>query len=276
MSELWIGLSAVHHQAMFEGSRPATLAKLLTSSAWPWPPTVIRPEPMPGQPVYPWPKGRVASARLASTLEDVARSPSAYAVTLVRSKEQRLDLASVRVETGRPQPADAGFKFPFRASALCRANDLPPGSSLEALLEVMHGLVALTESPNAVLFVGQDWRAITALQFGAAGDPSAPASRPAHEAARVHRARAELGDRWIRPPQWGTYLAAKHVEAAGGRERLVQTVQPDVVREVGTLLYLQLSARVEDALQPAIEAKRQVLANLLEPVTVPSLGDERP
>ena len=48
-------------------------------------------------------------------------------------------------------------------------------------------------------------------------------------------------------------------------------MKPPVVRDVGELLYVQLSERVADALAPETEARRRVFADLLAPITMPRL-----
>ena len=81
--------------------------------------------------------------------------------------------------------------------------------------------------------------------------------------------RDELGERYVRPPGWATFLRRAHVDAVGGRDHLLAVVQPPVVHDVGDLLYVQLSASVADARTPAAEARRRALAELLAPITVP-------
>ncbi len=46
-------------------------------------------------------------------------------------------------------------------------------------------------------------------------------------------------------------------------------MKPPVVRDVGDLLYIQLSASVDDALAAETEARRQSLSELLAPILVP-------
>lgn len=98
-----------------------------------------------------------------------------------------------------------------------------------------------------------------------------PPDHPHNESARINRVRNELGERYVRPPGWGTFLRPSHIEAVGGRARLLELVQPAVVEVVGPLLYVQLS-RLGDALAPETEARRRALAELLAPITVPLLS----
>ena len=74
----------------------------------------------------------------------------------------------------------------------------------------------------------------------------------------------------MRFPGWATLLRSAHVDAIGGREKLLSVVKPPVVHDVGDLLYIiQLSSSVEDALAPETEARRQALVALLNPIIVP-------
>jgi hypothetical protein len=60
----------------------------------------------------------------------------------------------------------------------------------------------------------------------------------------------------------------QHVAAAGGRDRLVAVVGGHA-RDVGDLLYLQLTTSPADAGSAEAEARRSALADLLAPFTVP-------
>jgi hypothetical protein len=60
-----------------------------------------------------------------------------------------------------------------------------------------------------------------------------------------------------------------HVDAVDGREKLLATIQPPVVHDVGELLYVQLSSSVEEANAPATEDRRQAFIELLAPILVP-------
>jgi hypothetical protein len=79
----------------------------------------------------------------------------------------------------------------------------------------------------------------------------------------------KLGSQYIRKPRWGTYLKPAHVAAIGGRARLLEVVQPPVVREVGDLLYLQLSERVSDAESEFARKRWMAFAALVAPIVMP-------
>lgn len=49
-------------------------------------------------------------------------------------------------------------------------------------------------------------------------------------------------------------------------------MRPPVIRDIGDLLHLQLSVRVDDALAPETEARCRALTELLDPIGVPRLS----
>jgi len=91
---------------------------------------------------------------------------------------------------------------------------------------------------------------------------------------RYARVSPQLGDTYVRAPRWGTYLSPRHLDAVGGRAKVIAEVQPASVREIGQLTYFQLSERVEDALSSATEAKRAKFEALVAPLLPP--GDHSP
>jgi hypothetical protein len=78
-----------------------------------------------------------------------------------------------------------------------------------------------------------------------------------------------LGHEYVRRPRWGTYLKPAHVAAVGGREKILQVVQPEVTRDVGDLFYVQLTAKVTEATSDTAKRRYQAFAELLAPITMP-------
>ncbi len=78
-----------------------------------------------------------------------------------------------------------------------------------------------------------------------------------------------LGHTYVRRPRWGTYLKPAHVAAIGGRERILDVVQPAVTREVGELFYVQLTATVSGATNDVAKRRYRAFAELLAPITMP-------
>jgi hypothetical protein len=139
-------------------------------------------------------------------------------------------------------------------------------------LELQHELIALVGGLNAVIvattssdIVGIETSLVDRWVDGRSMHPD-----PGEIGAYATR-RRKLGNEYVRAPRWGTYLKPEHVTAIGGRDRIVSVVKPPVVRDVGDLLYVQLSERVSDALAPETEARRLAFADLLAPITMPRL-----
>jgi hypothetical protein len=78
-----------------------------------------------------------------------------------------------------------------------------------------------------------------------------------------------LGDKYVRRPRWGTYLRPAHVAAIGGRDRILAVVKPPVVRDIGDLLYIQLSERVSEATSDQAKARYRAFVELVAPITMP-------
>lgn len=266
------GYFAVHARPLHRSAEAAErLATLLTDRRWPWQPSVVRPQQLPGRPVYPWPSGKVARAKLRETVIDIVRSDNTIGITLVASRQDAGNHAWIDVRSGHADyEGNIGARFPFDVRILCRAYGLPAGKRIEDWVELMHELTTLIEPGNAVILANANEMPLTALLYGGgAARADMAIDSPRYEVVRVNLSRKELGSRYVRPPAWGTYLAPAHVEAVGGRERIVEVVRPPVMRDVGSMLYVQLTERVEDAVSPEALERRRLFAELLEPITVP-------
>ena len=57
----------------------------------------------------------------------------------------------------------------------------------------------------------------------------------------------------------------------GGRDKILAVVKPPVVRDVGDLLYVQLSERIIDALAPEAALRLRAFTDLVAPLTLPLL-----
>ena len=60
-----------------------------------------------------------------------------------------------------------------------------------------------------------------------------------------------------------------HVAAVGGRAKILEVVQPEVTRDVGDLLYVQLTAKVTEATSETAKRRYRAFAELLAPITMP-------
>ncbi|MBK9036209.1 MAG: hypothetical protein IPL61_34025 [Myxococcales bacterium] len=265
----------MHRTPLFEDRYVAPLTRLLTDDRWPWLPSIVRPTQRPGQPLYPWRGGKTARAALPGVVADVLRSELTEGVNLVASRTEAGNNAWYNVESGRPGHRHASQSYPFDARGLCRT-DVPTGKGIDAWLALVRELAATLDPGNGIIAAEADERVLLARIFvQGSPQPRMPPDHPANESSRIARVRDVLGERYVRPPAWATFLRRAHVDAVGGRDHLLAVVQPPVVHDVGDLLYLQLSASVADALAPETEARRRALAELLAPITVP-LADPAP
>lgn len=270
MSDITLGFWCVHDRALHDAETAREVGRILTDARWPWLPCLVLPTPRPGQGDYPWRKGRIPAAELRAAVTDMMGSPHTLGAALAVAKKQDLDHAWYQVDNGHRRPSHEGTVYPFRAIAMCRGTELPAAKTANDWIGLMHELVEITRAPHALIWAGPDWRPIASRQYlTGVPRPEYPPDHVTYEIDRVHRHRAALGERYIRPPAWGTYLKRAHVDAIGGRDKIVEIVRPDVIRDIGDLVYFQLSERVADAITAETERKRRAFEELAAPITVP-------
>lgn len=269
MTRITLGYYAVHKTAIHASDALAErVARLLTDGRWPWRPSLVRRTQLPGRPLYPFRMGRLPASERFAVVRDLLRSPDTDGANLVASAQDRGNHTWFHVDSGQERPSDRRVAYPFLARALCRVD----GQTIGAWIELMHELSVAIDTPNAVILASDNEMAIIAMLYHTGGGPFPKGEHrdhPRYEIHRVNRARDWLGGKFTRPPGWGTYLAPEHLTAIGGREQIAEVVQPAIMRDVGRLLYVQLSERAEDALSPEIVARKRALWELMAPVTVP-------
>ena len=264
------GFLALHGRALHAQPQVAArIADLLVDRRWPWSMGLVRPTPMPNMPVYPWPSGKVPHARIQGTVVDILRSNSSLGIHLAASRKDELNHVFAHIDAGHAEytgHAD-GTDFPFEARLFCRAEQLPTPDAIDRWLEVLHELVVLLDAPNAVIFARPDERHIWSLLYGTGSRRAdQPPEHPHNQNARIAAGRRTLGSQWIRPPEWGTYLASRHVDQIG-REKIVAAAA--VARDVGPLLYVQCSEKAADALGPEAQDRLRALETVLAPLSRP-------
>ncbi len=89
--------------------------------------------------------------------------------------------------------------------------------------------------------------------------------------ARLAADRAQVGTRYVRFPRWGTLYSHAHVAALGGAARIVEVVQPAVVRELPGGVYFQLTDSLDTAQSEEATRKRRAFTELAEPLLPPPL-----
>lgn len=265
-----LGYLAVHGLAL-HASAAEQIATVLTDARWPWQPQIVRPTQFPGRPLYPWPSGKVARDKLRFTIADIVASSDTLGINLVVSRQDQGNHVLVHIESGQSDyEGNPNAACPYDARILCRTDGLPKGKRIEDWLELMHELTMIIQPGNAVILADSDERPLISKMYGVgATRADMEVDSPRYEVIRVGLSRTDLGSRYVRPPGWGTYLASRHVDAVGGRTRIVDAVRPAVVRDVGSMLYVQLTERVEEAMSPEALERRHAFAALLEPITVP-------
>lgn len=267
---LRVGLSAIFAEPAVEpAERIDELVRLLTDPRWPWQPQLLGIGNAPGQPRTPPRKGKIPARELADEVRRAFASPTSTDVTLACSRLEASNHAWVRVDTGR---GTSSFdRVPFEVIGHVDAEDLRAGKTIAAWLELAHEVVRAVRAVHGVVVVtGNHYHLSDELWLSTTSLNGKPTHRCGLEIQRVRRHRRELGVTYVRIARWGNCLPPFAVEAVGGRARIEEVVRPPLVREVGPLLYVQMSERAEDALSPDAEARRRALHLLLAPVVVPT------
>ena len=243
------------------------VARLLADRRWPWRPSLLRLGVVPGRDNPLARKRRLPGKKRRELVKEALEAPNIANVGVSCSAAERENHAWAYVDTGRERaPPNA---YPFTALAFCRAQWLPEGVSLEPWLELVHELMVAVGASNGVIAVADEEIVQDEMFLQTSWRDSKRVNPNAQEVSRESAGRHELGRRYVRLPRWGTYLAPPHVEAAGGRERIREVVRPAVVREVGPLLYVQLTVSTETAGSEEAAAKRDAFATLLAPMLPP-------
>ncbi len=269
-----LGFWFIHRTPLYEEPRATRVVQLLTDPRWPWVPNIVRPTQFPGRELYAWKAtgGKTARAALPAVVGDVLRSELTTGVNLVTGRTDPANHAWYHVKSGRPDIQHEGIAYPFPVYGECKTA-VPLGKSIDAWITVMCELAATMQISHGIICAEGDerWTLPRIFLSGGLPQPRMPQDFPANETTRILNVRREMGERYVRPPAWATFLRRAHVNAVGGRDHLLATVQPPVVHDCGDLLYIQLSASVDDALAPETEARRRTFADLLAPITVPPL-----
>lgn len=269
-----LGMQCVYGTSLEE--RPdqlARLAALVLDSRWKYRFRLINIGHVPGRPLTPVFSGIIPASKLDAAVSESLLSTSTERVLfgVSRSRQSELDTARFSVEPGRGTPLDGAYPYTARAHWFV-PDETNREAAARAWLELQHEILRLLGAIHGVVIASTDFDVLGIELWLSNVDRNGIAVHPDPaeiSSYAVHR--RTLGDEYIRAPRWGTYLKPAHVAAVGGRDRIVDFVKPPVVRDVGELLYVQLSERVGDALAPETEVRRRVFAELLAPITMPRL-----
>ena len=242
------------------------IVRLLTDPRWPWQPQLLSASSIPGGPRTAQVKGKIRRADLAGAIRAALCAPSTASILFTCSKLNDANHATVALDTGRFAPGPDKVKFTLRAHL--HVDALPAGTSPSSWIPLWHDLVRAVRGVHAVIPVTASRYAMSDELYLSTTNVNGRLQHPdAMEIQRIHRHRRDIGATCVRPPRWGNYLPPYAVEAAGGHDAIAAAVEPAVLTEVGSLLYVQLSA-IEEALSAATREKQEALAKLLAPVMV--------
>jgi len=263
-----IGFALYYATTLFrERERLERIATLLLDERWPWSPSYGSFLPIPGK------RARRAQRRftkksLGSLIEELSRLEFC-AATLLTSIHESTNFASISIETGQ-EPSAWNGKFPFHMDGQTLGAGLPAGKSLSEWINLVHDLAEAADAVNGVMCVWptaqQVLTDITLTDVGLGIPEPFNAQRR-----RTIRWRAELGDKFVRHPRWGTYLQQAVVEALGGTDHIRKVAQPALIRRVGDLVFVQLTRSPAKALESNCEVKRRALERLMSPLLVPPM-----
>ncbi|NVB85042.1 MAG: hypothetical protein HOV81_42135 [Kofleriaceae bacterium] len=250
-----------------DAARQSRLADLVVDPRWRYTFKLITPTYVPLGPSEPRFVGVVPAARMRDAAWQTLSSDNVTTAMFSISKKDSLDHAHFDVRTGR----DATPSVSIRANARWR---VPEGTDVDtagaAWVELQHEIVetlgakhgVIVTATNEYVLNAEVWLSLTSV------DGKVMHPRPNEISSYAVRSRM-LGNEYVRHPRWGTYLKAAHVAAVGGRDKILDIVKPAVVRDVGDLLYIQLTERVSEATSDVAKARYRAFAELLAPITVP-------
>ncbi|MEO8549444.1 MAG: hypothetical protein ABI678_05710 [Kofleriaceae bacterium] len=243
-------------------ARLETLAALVSDPRWGVKFKLLSVGHVPGRPPEPLMRGPVAAKDLAEKARTAFLAPNIQTVLFTVSKNEVSDTAVYYVHTGR---------FAERADPSWGNTRWLAHGDAAAWISLQHEIVAAAGAEHAVIAAAESSDvASVEVWLSNRFDNGVSIHPDPGEIDRYARVRPQLGDKYLRAPRWGTYLSPRHLDAIGGRAKVVAEVQPATVREVGRLTYFQLTERIEDARSPAAEAKRAKFEALVAPLLPPA------
>lgn len=265
---LVLGMQCVQDDAFVrDPSRAARLAELVADSRWFYRFKLIDSAQEPGQPPPPRFKGVIPATKLRATALEVMSSPSVTRTYFGVSAKEALDHANFTLATGRWR-TDSSY---IRSHTRMRmpADGLPNKVATD-WVELQHAIVEAVGAIHGVIVTGTNEDVVRAEIGLGLHIINGRVMHPRPEEIRSYNYRGWLlGHQYVRRPRWGTYLKPAHVEAVGGRAKILEVVQPEVTRDVGDLFYVQLTADVTEATSDLAKRRYRAFAELLAPITMP-------
>lgn len=260
----WIlGMQCFQADAL-DAARRERIATLVTDPRWLHRFKLLTTVWLPGTPPAPELKGSIAESKLRGAALEVLASPSVASAMFSVSSKESLDHAHLDVNTGRAISINA------RSNARTRLNEADVDAAATAWVELQHAIIEQLGAIHGVIVASKNEYVVNAEIWLSLTTVAGQVMHPHPDEIRGYAARKdELGHAFVRRPRWGTYLKRAHVAAIGGRDRIVEIVQPEVIREVGELLYVQLTSRVSESTSDAAKRRFVAFAKLIAPITLP-------
>jgi hypothetical protein len=259
----YLALQFLHGKSLgTEIARLEKLAQLVSDPRWGVKFKLLSVGHVPGRPPEPLMRGPVAANDLAEKARIAFLAPNIQTVLFSVSKQETSDTAVYYVHTGR---------FDYKADSSWGNTRWLVHGDATAWVALQHDIVEAAGAEHAVI-VAAETSAVASVEVWLSNRFNNGVSVHPNPGEIDHYARVspQLGDTYLRAPRWGTYLSPRHLDAIGGRAKVVAEVQPASVRQIGQLTYFQLSERVEDALSPATETKRAKFEALVAPLLPPA------
>ena len=201
---------------------------------------------------------------------------------LYRNSKEVENHAHAFLDTGT-MTVGSDWEQPFDIRGQTRAHALPTGHAIEGWLTLVHELMVAVDVGNAVMPVWPTASAVLAdTTFGSIVVDSRWRGEidlgPSPDfKVRNHREnywREKLGGTYVRAPRWGTYLRKTHIDQVGGLDRIIAIVEPAKIVDLGAIVFVQLTERLDEAMSAECETKRRAFDAVLAPLAPPPTAGE--
>ncbi|NVB85040.1 MAG: hypothetical protein HOV81_42125, partial [Kofleriaceae bacterium] len=226
---LILGMQCVEDDALArDPARQARLANLVVDPRWIYQFKLLTTTYVPGLPAEQRFSGQIAAARMRDTALQALAASSVASATFSMSKKDSLDHAHFDASTGR----QSSPSLSIQSNARWRVpEDVDVDAVSAAWVELQHEIVSalgvkhgvIVTATNEYVLRAEIWLSLTSL--------NGTLMHPRPQEIRSYAASSHLlGDTYVRHPRWGTYLKPAHVAAVGGRDKILDTVKPAIVR----------------------------------------------
>jgi hypothetical protein len=264
---LTLGMWCVH-DGSFVGDRARVdrLASLVVDPRWVYRFKLITVGYLPQLPPEPRFAGFIEPTAVHEDAVQAFTSSSAASVMFHLSEQDADAHANFDVQTGRQQIGlGTRSNAHWRVPAATDPDEVTP-----PWVELQHAIIDTLGAKHAVLVTATNEYVLNAeVSLSLTRIDGQWMHRRPSEIRAYEAHRHDLGDAFVRRPRWGTYLNRTHVAAIGGRQKILDVVQPPITRDVGELFYVQLSERVSESTSDAARERGKAFTDLLAPITVP-------